>query len=318
VAVSAGEESEGGPGRGPSRLQRSAAAAAGALVGVKLGPEAAVAGAAAVPYLELLARWAWDGFRPDSQRRQAEMLGVTAEAAAQDPEQLADLIGQSEGTRLLTATAMAGAARTAWPPKVAALGRALAAGLIADDARIDVAELVLPAMADMERPHVSLLELLVRWWPGASAPRQQDQRLPLRRVGEAWEAGRRIWTAVQIGQARPELRPVVTSLIGTLERYGLAVQNDDTAAVLAEFSKQIRKEMARNPPQRARNGAQLLPVMPEMTTNRITPAPSWSPTNLGDQVLGYYQLAATEFDDAQAGTAQPRTAASPGPRSDGK
>ncbi len=67
------------------------------------------------------------------------MLAATVEATGQDPEGLAELIGKSEHTRLLTATAMVGAASTAWPPKVYALGRALADGLIADGDQINIA-----------------------------------------------------------------------------------------------------------------------------------------------------------------------------------
>ena len=73
-----------------------------------------------------------------------------------------------QSTHLLTGIAMTGAAGTARPPEVFALGRALADGLITDDDQINIADLVLPAMADMDRPHISLLELLVRWMPESS------------------------------------------------------------------------------------------------------------------------------------------------------
>jgi hypothetical protein len=65
----------------PRRIQRSVAAVAGAVVGERLGPRGALIGAAAGPYLEELAGKVWSEFRPDSQNRQAEMLGAAVEAA---------------------------------------------------------------------------------------------------------------------------------------------------------------------------------------------------------------------------------------------
>lgn len=291
VHGSDGEETEKPSG---SRIPRSAAAAFGALAGVRLGPGGAIAGAAAGPYLQDLASKAWDEFRTDSQRRQADMLRSAAEAAEAGPEELAGLIGKSEQTRLLTATAMAGASRTAWPPQVAALGRALADGLIAaDTAQPNIADLVLPAMAEMERLHVSLLELLVRWVPETVAGRPvrtQVYRDSRTHAGDEWRADQRIWSARLIGEVRPPLLPVLTGLIGTLQRHGLAVQHDDTASVLANYSKQF--DLAATGMSAALSEAVL--------KHNITPPPSWSPTELGERVLGYYRLAAAEFDAAQA------------------
>jgi hypothetical protein len=284
------DEAEKPPGH---RAARSAAAAAGAVLGVRLGPGGVIGGAAAGPYLQELAWRVWDEFRPDSQRRQAEMLGSAAEAAGADEEELAGLIGKSEQTRLLTATAMAGAARTAWPPQVAALGRALADGLIAaDTAQPNIADLVLPAMTEMDRLHVSLLELLVRWVPEkvAGQPvRLRAYRDSRTHAGEEWRAEQRIWSARQIGEVRPPLLPVLTSLTGTLQRHGLAAQYDDTPSVLEKYARQFDSAMA---------GSSA--AVSEHSLRNITPAPRWSPTELGERVLGYYELAADEFDAAQA------------------
>src|SRR5258708_11777554 len=104
------------------------------------------------PYAEEITRRAVSEFRTDAERRVATMLGSTTEAlGCDDPDQLGDMIGRSERTRLLAVTAMDGAVKTAWPPRVAAIGRALAAGLIAtDDAVIDIEQMALGAMADMD------------------------------------------------------------------------------------------------------------------------------------------------------------------------
>jgi hypothetical protein len=197
---------------------------------------------------------------------------------------------------------MAGATGTAWPPRVSALGRALADGLIAaDDARVDLVQLVLPAMAEMDRMHVSMLELLVNWIPvdTVGAP---DSKRPWNeaRVVDAsypWTAGSRIWSAAQIGRARPRLLPALTSVIGTLERHGFADQHDHTPNLLARYSEQIRQDSERHGPrpgQRITTMTMLPATMSELAAQRLAHPPSWSPTELGEQVLGYYQFAAAE------------------------
>lgn len=87
--------------------------------------------------------------------------GRCAREAGGEPEELDALIRTSERTRLQAGIAISAATRTGWPAKVRALGRALASGLLAeDDAQIDSEMLILAAMADIEAPHLSLLELL--------------------------------------------------------------------------------------------------------------------------------------------------------------
>lgn len=118
--------------------------------------------------------------------------------------------------RLLTGLAMSAAERTAWPPKVVALGRMLAAGLIAEDAAaVDVQQLAMTAMADVKRPHVVLLDLLVRYEPDAEMGvgwKGVPRRVPSyqsRYVGGDgqlfWTQGRRVWTAHQICDVRHQL-----------------------------------------------------------------------------------------------------------------
>ncbi len=94
------------------------------------------------------------------------MLAAAAEEAGCDAEQLDGLIRASESSKLQTGLAMNAAQRTAWPPKVRALGRVLAEGLLAsDEAEVDVQQQALVAMADLERLHLVLLELLVKYEP---------------------------------------------------------------------------------------------------------------------------------------------------------
>lgn len=295
----------------PSRAVRAAADAALVFVGARLGGlDGAMLATFATPYAEDFLQKALGELKSDKRRRWSQMFESTAEATGSDPDELVDLIDDSERTRLLTAAAMTSAAGTAWPPKVYALGRALADGLIAvDGAEVNIADLVIPAMTDMERPHLSLLELLVRWIPdqatGQPLQVRAHQEVPVHQAGNGfsagdfsrsgWTIGERKWATYQINQARPMLEPVLTSLIGTLRRHGLAEQFDDTPGVLAKFSEKMREVSSHTGVRSGQRitAASLLPqTMSEIEALEVTAAPRWSPTELGELVLKYYRLAA--------------------------
>jgi len=289
----------------PTLIERSLAGgalAAGSVAATGAPPLVTLAAGAAgafLPFAEVVAHRVFDEFRGDARIRVDEMLAsADQELGGVGPEKLADLTGKSEQTRLLTAIAVDAAARTTWPPRVAALGRVLAAGLIgADDARIDDEQLALSAMADMERPHVSLLELLVRWQPGQTlgSPEIEPYTPTAGFRGErlSWRPGRREWTFERISRARPNLGPVLASLMGTLQRHGLAIQNDNTVEAFQKFSAIAADDVNR----RTRRGGGGIPTVPAAprrlsVSARDMPEPTWSPTELGERVLGFYQLAA--------------------------
>ena len=296
-----------------------AASVAVAGAGIRLGPEAALALAAAGPLFESLAERAWQELRPDARQRAAQVLNTAAAEAGCDTEQLGKLIGASEASRLQTGLAMDAAQRTAWPPKVYALGRALAAGLLAaDEAEVSVQDQALSAMADLERLHLVLLELLVKYQPrwleeGAAAephvvPSYQDSYLRGPGPGDTnviqvWSVGRRKWTAGQIVEARPQLRPVLATLLGTLQRHGLAVENDNSPKTFNELSKEIVKQVNHQANQ-ARRGAQVTPIKLDTTIGRSA-RPNWSPTELGEKILEYYRLAGEEETAGEVGPGQP-------------
>jgi hypothetical protein len=281
-------------GREPDRVgPKIVAGLAVAAAGIGLGPEAALALGAASPLFESLAERAWEELRPDARQRAARILSTAAEEAGCDDEQFGELIGASETSRLQTGLAMDAAQRTAWPPKVRALGRVLAAGLIAsDEAEVDIQQQALVAMADLERLHVILLELLVKYEPdwtheGIAAtlhrvPSYQNLYLGGDRPDnpKMWSIGGRKWTARQICAARPQLRPVLTTLLGTLQRHGLAAENDSAPGVLKQ-----------------------LITLQETTVRNVEP--SWSPTELGEKILDYYRLAGEEEITNAPGPWQP-------------
>lgn len=105
--------------------------------------------------------------RPETRRRAGQTLSAAADALGCDATELDRLIGGSEATRLQPGIAIVAAERSTWPPQVVALGKVLAAGLIADGDKVDVQRFALDAMTNLGRLHVSLLELLVhrsaRW-----------------------------------------------------------------------------------------------------------------------------------------------------------
>jgi len=240
--------------------------AAGA--GVVLGPGAALILGAVSPLFESLAERAWEELRPDARRRAAQVLSTAAEAARCDAEQLGDLIDKSEQTRLQAGLAMAAAQRTTWPPKVRALGRVLAAGLIADGDAVDVPQFALNAMVELDRLHVSLLDLLVRYEP--SEVDQHDYvAVPRSSDFDEWEPRGRKWQPVEVVSVRPELSPVFWSLAATLVRHALAEQHGTAIE---------RHGIGALDPFHWNDGR------------------SWLPTELGKQVLDYYLEAGAEAE----------------------
>ena len=65
--------------------------------------------------------------------------------------------------------------------------------------------------------------------PDGTSPR------PYVAAGGGWMAGRRSWTARATVQHRPQLRPVLSSVVGTLVRHGLAEQTDRTPEAMQQL-----------------------------------------------------------------------------------
>ena len=221
------------PGIGKQAVVAAVAAGIGAKLGGTLG---AAAGAGMTPYLTALVDGVLDEWRKDQRDNIADMAETVATTAGFSPEELGERMGRSQRTRLLTATAAEGAAKTAWPHKVRALGRVLADGLIADDeAKIDVVQLALTAMTDLERPHLMVLDLLANYGvvdaeedPGKGIPfsfeiksaRDLDRDVD---VGDPnWIPD---WRDREILIARPQLDQAYLSIMATLQRHALIAQN---------------------------------------------------------------------------------------------
>lgn len=304
-------DSDEGEDREPDRVgPKIAAGLAVASAGIVLGPVATLVLGTASPLFESLAERTWEELRPAARRRAAQVLSTAAEEADCDDEQLGELIGSSEISSLQAGLAMDAAQRTAWPPKVYALSRALAAGLIAtDEAQVDIQQQALAAMTDMERLHVVLLELLVRYEPDRHYDPDAKQQYLVARPHlvpsyqgtffgdgpnnpKVWAIGRRRWTASQIAVVRTQLRPVLTSLLGTLQRHGLAVENDTAPEELKELSKSLVQQVNRQAGQMQRSRTSKPITLREPQVHALES--SWSPTELGETILDYYHLAGEE------------------------
>ena len=168
--------------------------------------------------------------------------------------------------------------------------------------------MIIAAIADIESPQLALLEFLVCW---ALAQWEFDDLIsgPLD-IPEAshsgtprgrWDVIGREWPYPLITYARPNLAPIVPSLLGTLQRHGLVVQNNNVDEVTERYqNKRYLDELERAA------GTQLTP---EVRAGIYTfsggsavnwpegkaPLPRWSPTELGEQVFLRFRDAGTEL-----------------------
>ena len=132
------------------------------VAGVSLsGPEQAFIASVQAPILMHMARRAAEELSPRLRTlRAGRALSAACEAARMTPRQLERRISSSTTNVDLADAALSGAATAAYEARIVALGRALAAGLLAEDeAVMDVERLVIQAVSDLEASHVRLLNL---------------------------------------------------------------------------------------------------------------------------------------------------------------
>jgi hypothetical protein len=282
------------------------AGGAAAIAGVRLGADFAIPAGMLAYRFEPMVENALAELRPDTRRRAAQMLEAAAQEAGCDPEQLEQMTGKTEQTRLMTGLAIVAAERTTWPPQVIALGRVLAAGLIADGDAVDVSKYALDAMSQMGRLHVSLLDLLVRYEPDWDAhgyravphraPSYHPQRLAAPPDAPVfWSVGRRVWPTELIPVVRSELAPVLTGLGGTLIRNGLAEQADKTREAIEQIGKEFQDRINRQVAGVTRAGG-IAPASALQPPKVRAIERNWVPTEMGERVLGFYLEAGAGAD----------------------
>jgi hypothetical protein len=270
-------------------VQRMIAGGAAATFGYSVGrlPGAALA-AMSSPALEPLAGKVWGEIGPDARRRQTTTLAAACDAmGGADAAALEERIMASEQSRLQAGIALDAASRTAWPPKVIALGRALAVGLTADD-KIDSYALILAALADIEVPHAFLLELLTGHWPRMIG-QQLTAELYVPALGASWSVGQRIWHPADIGSARPRLSPALPSLLGTLQRHGLVTRGDSADDPFSRTGREMNQRFVSDLAARHQNAGAI---------PGYAPSRAWVPTELGQEVMDLLLEAGAEFTNA--------------------
>lgn len=259
------------------------AAAAGLGIG---GPLGVIAAAVSEPYIESFLTNIRAKLSSDLKQRHAATLAAAQEALGVDFDELEERACATDASRLQTAIALSAATRTTWPPKVIALGRVLASGLMAtDDTKIDTHPFIMAALGEIEFPHASLLDLLVNYWPRIT--NDVVVAKPYTQPDTAWSVGMRMWTQPDVIAVRPTLTPVLPSLLGTLYRHGLAIQSGETSDPLGRRGRAMRERYIDN--QSAN---------PDINVGATPGYPisgSWLPTELGKLVIDTLLEAGADF-----------------------
>ena len=285
--------------------QETVAAAAGALLGsVIAGPVGSAVGAGLGPKLKRLVRGVWAELSESARQRQTDVL-FWAIRAGIPVDEMEELINASKRTELLTGVALDAAWQTAWEDKVRTLGRSLAAGLLADDnATIDSEQMIIAAIADIEGPHLAMLELLAAWRPGrhsaeslVSGPLDLPKDSHDRPFDDGWDVAWREWSRKLIAYARPNLGPLAPSLLGTLQRHGLVVHNAKTGEAIENYAKALEEKIAGYEQQRVTGTHRLHRPPGVLNPAALAPEPTWSPTELGEQLFLRFRDAGTALDD---------------------
>jgi len=290
------------------RRERMIAGTAGAGVGAAVGGvPGAMLGFAAGVALEPLAARVWDELSRDGRHRAGEVLHYAQTASSLNDEEFERLITRDEQSRLLSGIAIAAGTRTVWSDKLRTLGYSLNHGLLAtEEAIVNTEQMILAAIADIEQPHLALLDLIVAYEPirtvGQTEPRRlnipADSWTELPGGNETWRAGRREWTQTQIIAQRPRLGPVLGSLLGTLQRHGLVREDVNTDENIQKFSNKLQDATARaiGPRNRGKLGGLTSAPRVRLGPHDMAP-PSWSPTLLGEQVWERFRDAGAEVPD---------------------
>ena len=140
-------------------------------------------------------------------RNAAEALEHAADAAGEPVGEFAAKAVAHDRSQELLAPYAVTAQDTALREKRLALGRALAAGVRGDDAKIDEELLFIRAIADMDTPHIRLLFRMA-----------SEQIPPGGQSGSVFHGG---WSLDTLMARDPGLGEAIPALLWTLESHGL-------------------------------------------------------------------------------------------------
>lgn len=188
---------------------------AGAAIGFAFGGAIGAASGALVPFVERLIKLS---YREQSAQESCSvaMWTIAAQTAGLSPDGLLDTVEANENVTHLGYTAADAAKRSRYPARIVALGRVLAAGIGAtDDAELDHWQLMIDALAEVDRPHLVVLSRFANI-------ESNDQSPVFLRHTLSW---------VDVKALNPEYGRSISSLLARLERLGLL--HTETVATLA-------------------------------------------------------------------------------------
>jgi hypothetical protein len=188
-----------------------------------LGPDAAAVATALTPAMEALVSRMVGVLSQWRVRHAAETLEYAAEAAGEPVGQLVEKAVADERREELLSRTLTIAQDTALRDKRRALGRALAAGIAGDDAKIDDELLFIRAVADIDTSHIRLLSLMA-----SEAPP------PPRNAGAPQG-----WSAETIAERDPGLSEAIPALLSTLESHALVHPEDRLATYGGMMTPQV-------------------------------------------------------------------------------
>jgi hypothetical protein len=274
--------------------QEAVAAVAGAVLGnVIAGPLGSVLGAGLGPKLIRLVKGVWAELSESARQRQTDVL-FWAIRAGVPVDEMEERINASKKKQLLTGITLDAAWQTAWEDKVRTLGLSLAVGLLTDDnTKIDTEQMIIAAIADIEGPQLAMLELLVARRPQRhiaepliSGPLDLPKESRNPASTDKWHVAWREWSLTLIAYARPNLAPLAPSLLGTLQRHGLVVQNDKTGEAIENYAEALERKLGEQFAREGRGGSFRPSSVPRVhNAGALAPEPTWSPTELGEQVF---------------------------------
>jgi hypothetical protein len=288
--------------------QEAAAALAGALLGTVAGPHGALAGAWLGAKLKRWVIGVWAELSESARERQTDVLFWAIHEGVPVDEMEAR-IKASKQTELLTGLALDAAWQTTMEGKLRTLGSGLASGLLAEDTvTIDTEQMIMAAVADIEGPQLAMLELMVAWRPGRntaepliSGPLNLPEDSHWRPYDDPWDIAWREWSRGQIAHARPNLAPIAPSLLGTLQRHGLVVQNQNTDETIERLQTKLESAFMELYAH-SRDGGGYRPAgAPRLgAAGDVTQEPTWSPTELGETVFLRFLKAGANVPDGWA------------------
>jgi hypothetical protein len=178
-----------------------------------LGPAGAILATISTPIATKIASWVVVKLAERRVKHAAETVLDAAEAAKLPLDEFIDRAVSDDRRHELLARTLFIAQDTALRNKRRTLGRALAAGVMGDDAKVDEELLFIRAVADIDEMHIRLLQRMLHPCP----------------IGGGW-------TADMIAADDPGLAAGVLALLGTLELHGLVATAISNRAIPSAVS----------------------------------------------------------------------------------